>query len=124
MKLKKEETLQLIKKEEEFEIVGDDLVTNSKNLIPSLPKSISSKEIKISFISHACLIIETEDFSFATDPWIIGFAFASGWWLKNKPVKDWEEKLNSVDFIYISHNHPDHLHPKSLFLYSIKTNIQ
>ena len=91
------------------EIVGDYLITNSKILIPSLPKSIFSKEIKISFISHACLIIETEDFSFATDPWIIGFAFASGWWLTNKPVKDWEEKLNSVDFIYISHNHPDHL---------------
>ena len=106
--------IQFIKKEEEFEIVGDDLVTISKNLIPSLPKSISSKEIKISFISHACLIIESEDFSFATDPWIIGFAFASGWWLTNKPVKDWEEKLNSVDFIYISHNHPDHLNKFTL----------
>ena len=106
--------IQYKKTEEEFEVVGHELVTISKKLIPSLPKIISHKEIKISFISHACLIIETEDFSFATDPWVIGFAFASGWWLTNKPAKDWEEKLNSVDFIYISHNHSDHLNQFTL----------
>ena len=41
--------IQYKKKEDEFEIVGHDLVTTTKKLIPSLPKSISSKEIKISF---------------------------------------------------------------------------
>ena len=47
-------------------------------------------------------------------PWAIGPAFNNGWWLKNKTKKDWIEQLNNCDFIYISHNHPDHLHKITL----------
>ena len=43
-----------------------------------------------------------------------GFAFASGWWLKNNPPEGWIERLNKVDFIYISHTHPDHLNEFTL----------
>jgi CMP-N-acetylneuraminate monooxygenase len=51
----------------------------------------------------------SKDFSFATDPWIEGFAFSAGWWTSQFPPKNWQDELNKVDFIYISHNHPDHL---------------
>ena len=60
------------------------------------------------------MIFKSDDFSFATDPWVDGFAFASGWWLKHNPPKDWIERLNKVDFIYISHTHPDHLNEFTL----------
>ena len=75
----------------------------------------SKKNITIRFINHACIHVEIDNkFSFATDPWIIGSAFCNGWWLaKDSPI-DAFEVLNNSDFIYISHNHPDHLHRKSL----------
>ena len=63
--------------------------------------------MKIRFFNHAFLQIETKDFKFATDPWAIGPAFNTGWWLKFKTKKDWIEELNSCNFIYISHG-PDH----------------
>ena len=80
-----------------------------------LSKDINnSKDIKIKFLNHSCLIFENENFKFATDPWLIGPAFLNGWWLKYETNYDWVEELNSCDFIYISHNHPDHLHPFTL----------
>jgi len=80
-----------------------------------LSKDINnSKFIKIKFLNHSCLIFENESFKFATDPWLIGPAFLNGWWLKYETNYDWVEELNSCDFIYISHNHPDHLHPFTL----------
>ena len=75
----------------------------------------SKKNLTVRFINHACIHFQIDNkFSFATDPWIIGSAFCNGWWLgKDSPI-DAFEVLNNSDFIYISHNHPDHLNPKSL----------
>ncbi len=83
---------------------------------PSLPKLGDSKEISISFVTHAFIIIESKEFKFAMDPWAIGPAFVGGWWLATPPIKTWEKKLNECDFIYISHNHPDHLNRHTLKL--------
>ena len=75
----------------------------------------TKKNLNVRFINHACILFEIDnEFSFATDPWIIGSAFCNGWWLaKDSPI-DAFEALNNCDFIYISHNHPDHLHPRTL----------
>lgn len=75
---------------------------------------ISHKSTEIRFINHACLLIKIGDITFATDPWIYGSAFCNGWWLAKSSPSDAFEALNKCDFIYISHNHPDHLHPESL----------
>ena len=34
--------------------------------------------------------------------------------VKKKTKIDWIDELNTCSFIYISHNHPDHLHPQTL----------
>jgi CMP-N-acetylneuraminate monooxygenase len=106
--------VQVIKTEEDFEILNDSIVVKSQNLIPELPSSADDYELSVELLSHACLLFKAKDFSFATDPWIEGFAFSSGWWTAQLPPKLWEEKLNSVDFIYVSHNHPDHLNEFTL----------
>ncbi len=100
----------------DFEIIEENIVIQRENLIPELPKLNPQidHEVKVSFFSHACLVIEAKDFCFATDPWVEGFAFAGGWWIDNFPPVNWIEKLNSMDFIYISHNHPDHLNEFTL----------
>ena len=73
-------------------------------------------EVRVRFLNHACLVVQTPHYRFAVDPWIIGPAFCRGWWLANPSPADSLEQLNSCDFIYISHNHPDHLHPQTLGL--------
>jgi CMP-N-acetylneuraminate monooxygenase len=80
----------------------------------TLPNFQNDKEIIIKFLNHACLIFESENLKFATDPWIVGSAFNNGWWLKYKSPENAFEELNTCDFIFISHTHPDHLHEESL----------
>ena len=74
----------------------------------------SNKTTEIRFINHACLLVKVGDLTFATDPWIEGSAFCNGWWLANSSPVDAFEAINKCDFLYISHNHSDHLHPESL----------
>ena len=106
--------IQLNKAPLDFIVKDDHLLITKDKEIPALPKSNEKKQLKIEFIEHACLIFESDCFAFAMDPWVIGPAFVSGWWPKNYPVQGWREKLNALDFIYISHNHPDHLNAHTL----------
>ena len=66
------------------------------------------------YFNHAFLKFSTKNISFCTDPWAIGPAFYNGWWLKKETDADWIKELNKSDFIFISHNHPDHLHQLTL----------
>ena len=102
------------KKECSYIIKNKKIIIKEKDLIPTITKSKKNSLIKIRFFNHAFLKVETENFKFATDPWAIGPAFNNGWFLKKKTKNDWIDELNSCDFIYISHNHPDHLHPLTL----------
>ncbi|UXX80603.1 MBL fold metallo-hydrolase [Reichenbachiella carrageenanivorans] len=79
---------------------------------PSLFRNIHP--CQIDFISHACIRILFNGVSIITDPWLIGSAFMNGWWLKYPPKEDAIDMLKSADIIYISHNHPDHLHVETL----------
>jgi CMP-N-acetylneuraminate monooxygenase len=105
---------QLAKKEEDFFIKDDNIIIPHSKEILSLPNSKNNHEISVELLSHACLLFKTKDFSFATDPWVEGFAFSSGWWTAQYPPINWQDELNKVDFIYISHNHPDHLNQFTL----------
>ena len=82
--------------------------------IPYIKNKNKNHKIKVEFLNHACIYIKSENLKFATDPWLIGPAFSTGWYLSKKTSTDAFEKLNKCDFIYISHNHPDHLHPLTL----------
>ena len=71
-------------------------------------------KVQIRYLSHASILLETNSFKMITDPWFFGSAFCNGWWLKNPPKFDLKSILNDLDLIYISHNHPDHLHIETL----------
>ena len=60
------------------------------------------------------MIFYGESFSFAIDPWAIGSALSTGWWSTKAIRSDWANLLNKCDFIYVSHNHNDHLHQLTL----------
>ena len=104
------------KKELKFNIHKNKIEFDITNNIPKINQYEIEKtqNLNLKFINHACVKFEHEKFSFATDPWCFGPAFNNGWWLKNNSRENWIEELDNCDFIYISHNHPDHLHKLSL----------
>ena len=70
--------------------------------------------MKIEYISHSCIFIDTDDARILLDPWFSGSAYCNQWHLFPKPVNI--DFLQTVDHIMISHGHEDHLHAQSLSL--------
>jgi hypothetical protein len=68
--------------------------------------------MKIEYICHACLFIDTGDLTIATDPWFQGPAYCGQWNVFPKPVNT--AILDDSDVVLYSHGHEDHFHPPSL----------
>src|SRR5215468_10895563 len=68
--------------------------------------------MKIEYIGHACLLIDTGKMKVATDPWFHGPAFCGQWHIFPKPVN--AAALNQADIVALSHGHEDHMHIPSL----------
>lgn len=68
--------------------------------------------MKVEYIAHACLLIDTGDIKIATDPWFAGAAYCEQWHVFPKPLN--VAALAAADCILLSHGHEDHLHEPSL----------
>jgi CMP-N-acetylneuraminate monooxygenase len=102
------------KKELKYLISKNFIKIKEDSMMPQINTINKKFNTEVRFFNHAFLKVSGDDFSFSTDPWAIGPAFNTGWWLKHSTKKDWISQLNNSNFIYISHNHPDHLHPLTL----------
>uniref|UniRef100_A0A670IC76 Cytidine monophosphate-N-acetylneuraminic acid hydroxylase n=1 Tax=Podarcis muralis TaxID=64176 RepID=A0A670IC76_PODMU len=76
---------------------------------PREPEDLAFGEVQVTYVTHACMDLKLGDRRMIFDPWLIGPAFARGWWLLHEPPGDWLERLCRADLIYISHMHSDHL---------------
>jgi UDP-MurNAc hydroxylase len=65
--------------------------------------------MKIHFVGHACVVVECVDTSILMDPWLFGKIFNDSWSLLPEPKFD-HAMLDKVDYIWLSHEHPDHCH--------------
>mgnify|MGYP000091145036 CR=1 FL=1 len=66
----------------------------------------------VRLINHASVKLSVDEISILTDPWYTGSVFHKGWKLiHEQPDKDIKEYLKDLDYIYISHEHPDHFSP-------------
>ncbi len=65
--------------------------------------------MKIHFVGHACIVAECADTSILMDPWLFGKIFNDSWSLLPEPNFD-EAMLDKIDYIWLSHEHPDHCH--------------
>lgn len=112
------------KKKLDFKIKDDFVVIENSEKIIEFPLNniTTSEDVEVRYLSHASVLITYKGCKILTDPWFFGPAFSNGWWLKKPPSFDIEKIINDVDVVYISHNHPDHLHIETLAC--IKKNIQ
>lgn len=66
------------------------------------------KKTNIKFVNHASILINSE-VKILSDPWYFGSSFNDGWDLIHETSEiEILEIINKIDFIYISHEHPDH----------------
>lgn len=68
--------------------------------------------LRIEYVCHSCLHIDTGDTTLVFDPWFKGTAYKGQWFLFPLPVRT--DMLSSVANIIYSHGHDDHLHAESL----------
>lgn len=60
------------------------------------------------------MMVHTSNVKIISDPWFSGTAFNNGWSLMFDTPPEAYSLLANTDFIYISHEHPDHFSPKTL----------
>ncbi len=108
----------LKKKRIKFKINGENLeIFDFKQTLKFEKKKSmldKNKSIQIRYLSHASVLISDGKTKILTDPWFFGPAFCNGWWLREDPKFDYKNLIEDIDYIYISHNHPDHLHIETL----------
>lgn len=112
------------KKKLDFEIKDNNILIKNTEKIIEFPDEAKStnQDIEVRYLSHASVLITYKGCKILTDPWFFGPAFSNGWWLKEPPTFDFKKIIDEVDIVYISHNHPDHLHIETLGY--IKKNVQ
>jgi UDP-MurNAc hydroxylase len=64
--------------------------------------------MKIRLVSHASVIVSCSDAKIWTDPWLISKAFNDSWTLWPSPEFS-DSLLEGVQYLWLSHEHPDHL---------------
>lgn len=69
--------------------------------------------VSLTLISHASVVIEAGGSRILTDPWQFGGVFNNSWSLLVPPA-DLDAMLESIDYLWISHEHPDHFHIPTL----------
>jgi UDP-MurNAc hydroxylase len=69
--------------------------------------------MKVTLVSHASVVIESHGLRIWTDPWLAGKVFNESWSLFPSAAFD-PAMLDNIDYLWISHIHPDHFHIPSL----------
>lgn len=80
---------------------------------------MSTPELEITYVSHACLKIRGEFGTLLCDPWFLNepvFNFST--WKFPAAVMPPEQVVEDVDFLYITHSHEDHFHVPSIDCFS------
>ena len=78
----------------------------------------------VRLLNHASVKITIDDTSILSDPWYEGSVFHKGWKLIHEvPQNEYLKYLEKTDYIYVSHEHPDHFSPAFFLDKNIKSLI-
>ena len=69
-------------------------------------------QMRFAILSHAGMLVETEEIKLVVDPWIVGSCYWRSWWNYPRPVLP--ASLDDITHIYLTHHHWDHFHGPSL----------
>lgn len=69
--------------------------------------------MKVTYIGHAAMIVETGGTRILMDPWLKDPTYHGSWW-HYPPLVHGVRDLPKLDYVYISHEHPDHFDPPTL----------
>ncbi|MBU6462888.1 MAG: MBL fold metallo-hydrolase [Proteobacteria bacterium] len=78
--------------------------------------------MKITHLASATELIEANGVKILTDPWLVDGAFY-GTWCHYPPVDLSRINLHDIDYIYVSHIHPDHFDPATLAMLPNKVPV-
>ena len=71
--------------------------------------------MKLTYIQSSTVIVEHDDVRILCDPWFVDGEYYGSW--AHYPSYDFKsEKFKNIDYIYVSHVHPDHLSRRSMEL--------
>lgn len=68
--------------------------------------------MKITYVSHASFLIESNGTTVVTDPWYHGSAYCNQWHVFPKPIDT--SFSSTIEHIILTHGHEDHFHPSTL----------
>ena len=69
--------------------------------------------MKITYLTHACLLIEINKTKIITDPWLVGPSWGGSLW--HYPTHNYTpSNLPVPDIIFFSHGHDDHFHEETI----------
>src|SRR5215210_2438817 len=68
--------------------------------------------MRVRFLSHASIEVTAQGRRIVSDPWFEGKVFNDAWALVTPAVDD--AGLEDVDYVWLSHEHPDHFHLPTL----------
>ena len=69
--------------------------------------------MKLTYHNSAAVVIQDNDTKILLDPWLRNGEYFGSWGIF-PPYDFKQEEFDDMDFIYISHIHPDHCSPKTL----------
>ena len=69
--------------------------------------------MRVTHLASAAVIVSHKDTKILTDPWLIGEEYY-GAWTHYPPIDIDFKEFDDVDYIYISHIHPDHMSKETL----------
>lgn len=69
--------------------------------------------MKVTYLGHACMMMEAAGTRILMDPWLTDPTYHGTWW-HFPPLQLGVRDLPKIDYLYISHEHPDHFDPPTL----------
>ncbi len=69
--------------------------------------------MKVTYIGHACILLESAGTRILMDPWLTDPTYHGTWW-HYPPLELGVRDLPKLDYLYVSHEHPDHFDPPTL----------
>ena len=78
---------------------------------------------KLEFINHSGIAITQDGKSIAVDPWVEGNVFNNSWSLLTRTSENSINTVRESDFIWFSHEHPDHFNPPNIPLFGKNKNF-